>query len=485
MHTSHGTGKQPGPTLHSAMVRSPHRPAILFLSALAATLGACRSSFDTHRDVLRGQVAQGRWEEAAESLDAPGTKDLYGTRNELLWLYDRGTVAQALGDSATTVETLNRAEAIMDTKRGENIGDVLSALLINDTLRRYTGEPYEDIYLNVFKMLAHMQAGVIDGGATVEARRLASKANMLRDRYLEIYPATRRRAARSIADAQRSSRDRFLTPSLDPRLPAAVGGTVAENEHGEFIESTLGLYLTVAVWMQMDDPGNQRVAAERLAQTIGLHADLMRGVDPDDFADLATRTPDESNLLVVALSGLGPTKRVFRFPPLLIDGAPIYFELPVVRAGPSAAASARVIIDRDPPEQLAFVENIGEVAQENFRRALPLTYIRTLVRAAVKALAVREGVKAFEDRNDNDWGRLGVYIGALLVPGLTERADTRAWESLPGKAHVGMFALPPGTHRVRIEWMNSAGFVVDESQLFTVTVEREGDFRAVVARSPR
>ncbi len=455
---------------------------------MAATLGACRSSFDTHREVLRGQVAQGRWEEAAESLDEPRTRKLYGSRNELLWLYDRGTVAQALGDSATTVETLNRAEAIMDTERGENVGDVLSALLVNDTLRRYTGEPYEDIYLNVFKMLAHLRAGDIDGGATVEARRLAGKANMLRDRYLEIYPATKQQAARSIGEARPdgpSTGGGGLIPSLDAELPPAVGGTVAENERGAFIESTLGLYLTAAVWMEMDEPGNQRVAAERLAQTIDLHRELMRGVDPGDFTDLATRTPDDSDLLVVALSGLGPTKRVFRFPPIIIDGAPIYFELPYVRAGPGAAASARVIVDRDPPMNLAFVEDIGGVAEENFRRALPLIYIRTLARAAVKALAVREGVKAFEDKNDNDWARLGVYIGALLVPGLTERADTRSWESLPGKAHVGQLALPPGKHRVRVEWLNDAGFVVDESGVFTVIVEPGAGLQTIVVRSPR
>ncbi len=470
------------------MVRSPRNPAILFLCALATALGACRSSFDTHREVLRGQVAQGRWEEAAKSLDTPRTKDLYGSRNELLWLYDRGTVAQAMGDSTTTIDTLNRAEAIMDTERGENLGDVLSALLINDTLRRYTGEPYEDIYLNVFKMLAQLSAGQIDGGATVEARRLAGKANTLRDRYLEVYPATKRKAAQSIGDAQSaassSASDRVLA-ALDAEFPAAVGGTVAENERGEFIESTLGLYLTAAVWMEVGEPGNQRVAAERLIQTIGLHEDLMRGVDPAAFADLPAQTPVDNNLLVVALSGLGPTKRVFRFPPIIIDGAPIYFELPILRAGPGAAASARVIIDRDPPQRLAFVEDIGQVAAENYRRALPLIYIRTLARAAVKALVVREGVKAFEDKNDNDWARLGVYIGALLVPGLTERADTRSWESLPGKAHVGMFSLAPGQHRVRVEWMNDAGFVVDESAVFTVTVEPGDELQTIVVRSPR
>lgn len=469
------------------MVRYPRIPPILFLCA-AAALGACQSSFDAHRDTLRRLAAEGRWEEAAASLDRPETQDLYGQRNELLWLFDRGSVAQALGDADTAVDTLNRAEDIMDRRRGEDLGDVLGALLLNDAVRRYTGEPYEDIYVNVIKMLAQLQAGRVEGGAAVEARRIASKANMLRDRYLEIYPATRKKALGEITDAARGdsfSASEGYVPSWDLDTPASVGGTVAQNDAGAFIESTLGLYLTAAVWMHAGEPGNQRVAAERLAQTIGLHESLMRGVDPADFADLATRLPEESNLLVVALSGLGPTKTAFRFPPIIIDGAPIYFELPILRAGPSAAAGARVILGRDDARPLALVEDLGQVAAENHRRQLPLTYLRTIARAAVKALLTREAVKAIERKNDDDLVRLGVYIGALLVPGLTERADTRAWETLPGKAHVAMLDLPPGEHRVRVEWTDATGRVVDESAVFTVTIEGPDDFKAIVVRSPR
>ncbi|MGP1308685.1 MAG: hypothetical protein ACTS27_00615 [Phycisphaerales bacterium] len=470
------------------MSRSVRIPATLLLLLAACAAGACKSSFDVHREVLRGQVAQGRWEQAAETLDSAASRDLYGARNELLWLFDRGTVAQAMGDHETAIDTLNRAEDIMDRKRGEDVGDVLGALLINDTLRRYTGDPYEDIYVNVIKMLAHLEAGVIDGGATVEARRIASKANMLRDRYLEIYPAARKKAQSEIGDARRGdsfSESAGFTPSWEVDPPASVAGTIAENEAGQFIESTLGLYLTAAVWMHAGEEGNQRVAAERLVQTIDLHRALMRGVDPADFADLAAREADENNVLVVALSGLGPTKTRFRFPPIIIDGAPIYFELPIVRPGPSAASRARVIVGFDDASPLALVEDLGQVAAENHRRQLPLTYLRTFVRAAVKALATREAVRAIEKKNDDDLVRLGVYVGALLVPGLTERADVRAWESLPAKAHVGMLSLPPGEHRVRIEWLNDAGFVVDESRVFTVEVGDRDGLRAVVARSPR
>lgn len=466
------------------------RIATIAVCALAG-LGAagCRSAFDDHRDALRDMASRGRWDQAAASLDDASNRERYGERNRLLWLLDRGTVAQAMGDHEVALRTLNEAEDLMDRSMRESPGDVLAALLINDTLRRYTGEPYEDIYVNVIKMLAHLEAGAFEGGATVEARRIASKANLRRDQHLRLLPATRDAALRRLEDAERSQGAAPGSESYVPRysmdLPPSVAGVVAENSQGEFIESTLGLFLTAAMWMHFGEAGNQRVAGERLVQTIDLHREIMSGVDPAPFAPLAHADPREHNLLLVATSGLGPTKVAFRFPPLIIDGAPIYFELPVVRRGASAAAGARAVIDNRRVVPLDLVEDLGRVAEENHRRALALTYIRTIARAATKAIATRAAVKHVERRNDDEWVRLGVNLAGLLVPGLTERADLRAWETLPGRAHVAIVGLGPGEHTVRIEWLGADGRVLDESRVHTVRVAREGEFRAVVARTPR
>ena len=275
-------------------------------------LGACRSAFDDHRSAVRSAAAQGRWDLAAASLDDPITRDRYGQRNHLLWLLDRGTVAQALGDHETSIRTLNEADDIMDRSMSESIGDVLGALLINDAVRRYTGEPYESIYVNVVKMLAHLEAGVFDGGATVEARRIATKANLQRDRYLRLLPATRDAALRRMEDAAQSRGAAPGSESYVPRysvdLPPSVAGVAAENRQGQFIESTLGLFLTAAMWMHFGEAGNQRVAAERLVQTIHLHREFMTGVDPARSPRSRTPTALDHNLLLVATSGLGLTR---------------------------------------------------------------------------------------------------------------------------------------------------------------------------------
>ena len=44
-------------------------------------------------------------------------------------------------------------------------------------------------------------------------------------------------------------------------------------------------------------------------------------------------------------------------------------------------------------------------------------------------------------------------IGGLLLVSQTEKADLRCWTFLPGQAHAGIAKVPPGEHRVRIEYL--------------------------------
>ena len=70
---------------------------------------------------------------------------------------DRGAVALDLDDTQTTIEVLNEAEALMEQRRKRALLEDVAALTINDQLTTYLGEPYEDIYVNVLKMLAQLE----------------------------------------------------------------------------------------------------------------------------------------------------------------------------------------------------------------------------------------------------------------------------------------------------------------------------------------
>ncbi len=423
-------------------------PAVgAWLGPLLAALGfgGCQAPFDRYQAELRGYLGRGRYDLIEESLDEPHNEIRDRRSDQLLWMLDRGTVALVLDDTPTTIRVLNEAEELMDQRRRRAFLEDLAAATVSDQLTTYLGEPYEDIYVNVLKMLAHLEAGRLRGGATVEARRLATKVDLLRDEYLQL-------ERRLLASG----------PSA-PGLGTAGYREVATVPGGEFIESSLGTFLTAVTFMHTGDRQNQAVAARRLQQAIKAQSHLLGPVSAEAFGDLGTLEPDDANFLVVALSGQGPHKVAQRVGPIIVHGAPIYFELPVLHGVPSEVAAVRLRLESAalPTTDLRFIEDLGSVAYENHRRQLPLTYARTLARAAAKSIALHQANQA-HSQDDAGLAVLVAIAGLLFLAG-TEHADLRCWTMLPGQAHVALVKLEPGPHRVVVEFLDARGGVVHRS----------------------
>ncbi len=450
------------------------------LTLCFAVLAGC-NSFRDHRSGLEQDFAQGQFVAAAETLDTPAARAEYGDKNALLWMLDRGSLAVALDDPKTALSTLEDAERHMEKYRGPDAGDVIAQWALNDTATRYIGEPYEDIYVNVFKLLAQLESGNIDGGATVEARRLAAKANTLRDRYLTYRDAIDKKGGVGF-DAARTR-----------------GGLVTTNEEGQFIESPLGTYLTAATFMASHDTELQRVASKRLLDSIGLQGNLVGPVNPENFQNLEDRRPGaepgQGTLLAVALSGRGPTKEAKTFGPIPIFEWPVYFQLPVVKGGTAEVSRVRVRVAEASPQSsalvdealpvegsgvtldLALVEDLRSVAAENHRRQLPLIYARTLLRSSIKAGISFAATKVMQHNASGDTetiATIGMVVAGLAVLALTEHADLRCWVFLPALAHVGMVDVPAGDHFVRTEYLSSSGGVVYTTAWQRVHVPERG-----------
>ncbi len=440
------------------------RAAAAALLAGVSVLCGCRG-FENHRAALEGLAANGDYDRAAAVLDDPETRNLYGQRSELLWKLDRGAVALYAGDPDTAVSLLDDAEAQIDLKREKSFGDQLASWTINDATAEYVAEPYEDIYVNVLKLLAQLSAGRMEGGASVEARRLGSKTDRLRDIYLKYEDELDAKARKDL-----------------PRY-TRQGSLSATNEKRDFIESTLGTYLAAVTYMKIGDTNYQGVAGRRLLSSIQLQEGLIGPVREEDFQDLDSRDPDSVGLLVVALSGRGPTKYPERVGPIPLGTVPIYFELPRLEVHPSVVTAARVEVrpvngsEQSEPtaHPLALVEDLNSVAVANHERILPLIYTRTLIRVAAKAAAsatVTELARRDAKDKDQDLVQVVGVLGGLFFMGATEKADVRCWMFLPGQAHVGTLDLPDGEHEIRVVYQSAGGSAASETPWQKVTVER-------------
>lgn len=459
--------------------------ALILLAPLLLT--AC--GFQQHREHLALLHANGKFTEALAELDDPETQSLYDSQDQLLLDLDRGALSFYLGLDRQAFEYFESAERFMDlTATQQSTGDTAVQWLLNDTFATYAGEPYEDVYVNVFKLLGHLRAGRIEGGASVEARRVAAKTSLLRDRFTAATASTRRGAERSTNPtaklaleaakptstpvANTSPTTDAPTPPTDPEpRPRAI-------TDGQFIDSPLGAYLAAVTFMKTNEPEQQSVAARRLRSAIDAQGLLIGDVDPANFSGLAQLSPSNASVLLVALSGRGPVKFAQRVGPIPLFDFPVYFELPQLRTFPSQARSVRATLTPEsgdsPPREvtLNLIEDMGRVASENHRRQLPLIYTRTLVRAAVKSAAtavaagaVRRGQGGSRGRSEGE--AILVVLGGLAAMVATERADIRCWTFLPGRAHVALVELPPGRYNVRFDYLGPAGPSAAQTVLFT------------------
>lgn len=397
-----------------------------------------------HRNELRSLHSVGDYQLAAEAMDEPTTKHGYGSRDKLLWELDRGALALALDDEATTLEVLERADQQIDANLGESMSDTLTRWTQSDANTTYMPSLHETIYVNVLKLLSHLESGRIQGGATVEARRLSRKADQLRDLYI-------------------TYRQQLEQEAPGAARQAETQGWINVNDQDQFVESTLGTYLTAVTFMETGNKEFQRVAGRRLEDSIALQEEFIGDVNPEAFAGLGEMPADSADLLVVAFSGRGPTKIAQTVGPALIGTVPIYLELPALDFTPSGVGHVWVEIEGRDRQELSLVEDLNQVALANLEREMPAIYTRTFIRAGAKAVitaAAAEAARRQAHHSDQPWAQLAVAVGGLIYMTATERADLRSWVFLPGRASVGLLDLPSGTHRVRVVYEDWRGGVV-------------------------
>lgn len=428
--------------------RLPTTPLLgcVAVTALGAALGGC-SNVARFQPRLNEYHARGDYAGAAALLDSEPTREAYGDKSGLLWHMERGSVALAAGQPDLAVKRFDTAEAASAYNYDPSRGDVFTMWALNDAEATFVAQPYEDMYINVFKTLAYLEQGKIDGFATAESLRQLRKAEHLRDVYGKYM---------QMAGAQDKA-------GVLKTNQAKAGMSI--KDAGQFVESPLGAYLSCVTFMAVDERNNQDLAARRLLDAIKQQQAIVGPVKSEDFEALARLNREDVNVLVVALTGRGPIKRESRLRAPLLDLV-VDIPYPKLQMQPSSISGVTLEVEgsADAPGRLSLVEDLAGVSAENYRRAEPAIYSRTLVRVAGKlGLVAGASVAAHQGDKKNNYTLAAVtaVVGVLAVQA-TEKADLRSWVFLPGQARVMLAKLPPGRHRVRLVYELAGGSAIRE-----------------------
>ncbi len=413
-------------------------------------LTACRSFYQSQHDFHR-YFRQGSFELAQESLEQDRRAEQRRTR--LLFQLNMGVVHQNMGNYSQSNEYFERAFITSEDFR-QNPVDIAATLVANPRLTEYRGEDFELLMIHYYKAINFIHLGDLDA-ALVECRRLNNRLNAISDQNKR--DNTYRR------DAFIHNLMGIIYEAAGDHNNAFIAYRNAYNIYAEDFTSLFGL-----------EPPLQ------------LKRDLLRSAHRMRFFDQLElyenkfgmqHHPDEDKgngeVVVFLKNGLGPVKAEWSINFTVVRGAggrvdfvneQLGVSFPFFLGGSSGATGdlgdLRVVrvafpkfVERKPVFHSARIRNNSELtyleeAQDINGIAFQSLEDRMLreMGSALLRLAIKQGSEQMVRRENEN---LGAILG--LFNAITERADTRNWQTLPHNIHYTRMQLPPGNQNINLE----------------------------------
>lgn len=423
----------------------------LILGLILVSTGCHSYMLDDAQTDLRNSFSDGNFAKSQELLNQFQDKDLYRSKDGVLWNLENGMVYHFAGkyDSSTTF--LNAAELEIEDNYTKSISRGVSSFLTNDNKLAYDGEPYENIYLNAFKALNFVHLKDWEG-ALVETRRMNFKMEQLDIKI------------KGLADA-------FSKADSTGKTEWSSGKVNIQN-------SAFSHYLSTILYAKSGRPDDARIEFEKINIAFRDQADL-GGYQEFNVSNLEEiKNPTTYNVLLTGFTGQAPIKfqedvRIFND---LSKGRYLKFSFPIIQLYDTQVHSVRAVINNQDELNLHLIEEMDLVSKEVYSAKQPIIYSRALFRALVKAGGTNIIQNAIEDENET----LGLLTGiaSFLYKEGSEKADLRGWQTMPGQAWMNVVKLPPGTNIVTLEYLSAYGRVLYTEQ-FEVDITENSDLELI------
>ncbi len=429
---------------------------------LAILMAAGCGSMATRRgfyDPVAVELRAGKFTTAIDSLEVARTKGRFGDKDRLLYFIDAGMVNHYAQRYDSSNSRLMLAEAAADELYTKSISRAAASLLLNDNVLEYAGEDHEVLYVNLIKALNYMAMDQFDE-AFVEIRRANLRLEQLNQKYGE--------AAKQLQTG-------------NPDDSEAVRITY-DAKNIRFHSSALARYLSMHMYAADGKFDDARIDYDFLRQAFETQPHIYDfGMPPVQYVNdsgailsfvglcglaprkeaqaLRLRTDKDLNLVQVLYTNTdGAESEYGHFILPISQDYYFKFAIPTLARRPSRVADIKVYVDSVQIGKLSLLEDVGKIAVETFEAKRSLIYVRTVARALAKGLSTHK-LKTKVDK-----GGIGGWLAKAAVDvtvDLSENPDLRCAQFLPGQVYVGDFVVPPGNHRLEVEFLDANGRVLN------------------------
>jgi hypothetical protein len=412
----------------------PQRVVITLL--LCVLIQSC-ASYGQRAYSLRDGLLMGR-----PDLSLSVAEDKDPEMTDVITSLDKGMLRRMNGDYKGSNEALEAAKKEIEKLYGISITENLASLTVNDTLRGYEGDRYEQLLLHVFKAQNYIQLGQLDD-ARVEMLQANVKMMEWGDepeedpylRYFEgiIYEALKEYDNALISYRKAFNRYRETAGKVYPETPLSLKKDL----------------LRLLAWQGLRDE------FRTLQKQMGL--DDYEPYQPDD---------KYGELIVIVNNGLAPIRSQSVIPIFSTEvQGNLRVAFPIYRE-PKKNLLRPVIQVTDKRYAMDTVEDVDALARHSLEQDMPAIMARATARAVVKYNTQHQA---------QDNSPLAGFL--MTVTNLvSEQADTRSWSTLPQEIELQRIRLPVGEYNVAVQMVAGTGSVVDSMRQQVIIKPRSQSF---------
>jgi hypothetical protein len=431
--------------------------SLLILSGAFSCATYYQSNFTFNQEFENGELDKAYKTLQQHSSEARGKK-------EFLYFVNNGLVLSMMGKYAESNEFFEKAFLFGEDYRTNYLNEAAS-YLTNPNVTSYKGEDHEHLLLLYYKAMNFLKMNNTDD-ALVEIRRLNIRLQQLSDRY---------------QSSNKYDHDAFIN------ILMGITYEVDKDYNNAFIAYRNALQVYVEDYQPVFGVNPPDQLKEDLLRTAWL------GGLKDEFEQYKLRlnrsdyvySPREAELIFFWHNGLAPVKAEWGVDFVISkQGGFLYFtneqlgmsfpfstegydekdvkgltSLEVFRVAfpkyverPPYFSSA-VVSANGNTQPMQLLEDVNKIAFKCLQERMGLEFSKALIRVALKKVEEYEIKK--EDKT------LGAIVGVFNA--LTEKADTRNWQTLPHSIYYSRVPLREGANDVVLTLRNPEGKSADHS----------------------
>ena len=365
-------------------------------------------------------------------------------RNEVLVRLERGKLLQDMGLFSQSTADFNKCDQKIAEFEGRAVVSASKAaaeagsLLVNEQVMPYEGEDFEKILMHAFDALNYLMLGNLMD-ARVEVRKSYALQETLSAKHASELKKAEEQSWSQGWQSAFAQADAYQYDAT--RAKAAAAYSVYHNAFAS--------YVSALVYELDGEPDEAYIDLKKAIlaapNSASIQADLIRLARAlnykDDLADWERRfgprpaVPKQAvDVFLIFSHGLAPYKQALNLP-IPTNRGLVFASLPVYGFSPASVYAAEIEASGLRATS-STVFDTDAVAARTLLDAFPIIFAKQSARAYLKAKALSS--------LDEHQGDLGAFIG-MVYSLVTERADLRAWSTLPKQIQVARVFLPRST----------------------------------------